>query len=736
LRWFVSFKGVPLRYKILFILSTPALLFGVLNLLFPLDIDKLHKPRSTVIYDAKGNIAHIHLSSDGFVRMELSSKGLTKEIREVLLNYEDRYFYYHFGINPLSIIRAIVFNLQHQRTIGASTLSMQLARMMSDNPRTLRAKLSEAFRALQIEWRYSKEEILTLYLNNAPFGGNIEGFYSASTLYFGCEPHALSLAQTAYLLSIPKNPNANRPNNNAKRIEYLKRRVLKRVQNYPKEQIVRALKEKIKPHRRALTQHLPHLSQKIQNGQKVYTTIDPELQHSVEKYLYEATKKLAPLRIYNGSALVINNKTMEILAYVGSDDFHSPYSGQIDGIEATISAGSTLKPFVYALALEEGIITPLKNLYDISLSIWGYAPQNYSKRFVGAMSASEALQFSINTIAVELDRVLGEKSLYSLLKKARIDSIDKSKAYYGSAIVLGGSGITLREIAQLYAALANGGVYQKAHYIKGKKSPPIKILSLESSFLISTILANAPRERFSTSWEYLKGVYRIAFKTGTSAHAKDLLTIGYTPNYTVALWQGNFQRTIKVDEKQKPTGISIASPTMLKIFKSLNDNSWFKRPPKVVKKQICQDVIPIGECKNTIEDDAIEGVKLHTPCNLLRAEVLAKLMKSSVVHSMKDLSQHRCYEEWKAYKPLITSPIPNGRYIHSKALPKELKKMKFQCYSFDTNNSIYWLIDNNPPIKAQSKTTLYRYMEEGRHTVRCLDQRSKMQSIKMSIEEM
>jgi len=446
---------------------------------------------------------------------------------------------------------------------------------------------------------------------------------------------------------------------------------------------------------------------------------------------------LAHFNIHNAAAIVLNNKTMEILAYVGSNDFKSPKGGQVNGVVAPISAGSTLKPFIYALALEEGIITPLKNLYDISISLWGYAPQNYSKRFTGVMSASEALQYSINTVAVELDKVLGEHSLYHLLKKAHLRSIDKSKHHYGSSIVLGGSGITLLELAQLYAALANGGVYQESSYLRHPHaSKSIAILTPSSSYLISQILADVPRQRFGASWEYIEGLNRIAFKTGTSAHAKDLLTVGYTPNYTVALWYGNFDRKIKVDTTQKPTGIRIASPTVIKIFKHLNDKSWFSQPSTIKKQKICQDVIALGECKNFIEDSTIEGVELQTPCALLRPEVLAKMMESGTISSMEELQRHGCYKEWSTYKPLIASPIPNAHYIHHKALPNELKKMKFECYSFDTNTTIYWLIDNHPPLQATSKTPLFEYLSEGRHTIRCLDQRSKMQTIEVLVEEM
>jgi len=733
-----------LNFKtLLYLILSLILLVISLNWLYPLDINKLNKPRSTIIYAKDKSILRIHLSSDGFVRLVIKNGKITQNIKDIVINYEDRYFYSHYGVNPFSILRALWFNLNNKRVIGASTISMQVARMMYHKPRTLKSKISEIFRALQLEWIYSKDEILTFYLNNTPYGGNIEGFASASYLYFGLDYSLLSIAQISYLVSIPKNPNRNYPKN-IKRVNYLKKLVLNRIANrdiLTQSILNRALKENIKPKRLDLPHLVPHLTSKIKTGKRVYTTIDIELQQKIEKYLKKSIIKFRKYNIFNASVIVIDNKSMNILAYIGSQDFYDKYhEGENDGVVSIISAGSTLKPFIYALALEKGIITPLKNLYDLPLYISGYKPQNYSKKFIGDITVSSALQYSINTIAVELDRLLKNRSLYELLKRAKILSIDKNKNFYGSSLSLGACGIRLLDLAQLYSLFANGGYYQKASYLKNYKSRKIKILKEESSYLIANILANSPRDSFSSSWEYIKNSNRVAFKTGTSAKAKDLLSIGFTPKYTVAVWYGNFNARLPkiIDNKNdnKLTGFKIASPTLLEIFNILDDKEWFKKPKNIINQKICQDIIEVGECRFYIEDEVIKDVNLSTPCSFLRAEVLAKMMKNGIIKSINNLSSHRCYKKWKSYKPLITSPIDKSRYIHNKSLPNKIKKVKFECYSFENNRTIYWLIDNKKIIKSISSKPIYLYLQEGKHNISCLDQGSKIKTINInSIEE-
>ncbi len=716
------------------------LLFLLLNYLFPLNIERLNKPKSTRIYDRNHQLIGIKLSRDGFLRIPIKKELLNSPIKTTLLAYEDQYFEYHFGVNPLSILRALWFNLTHQGKIGASTISMQVARMMHHKPRTLKQKLIEIFQALQLEWHYSKEEILTFYLNNAPYGGNVEGFASAAFKYFQTPPSSLSLAQIAYLTTIPKNPNANRPKR-GNNLNAIKNSLLQRIKQLGilnPEDYERAIREHIEVNIQNLPNKIPHLQAKIRQESKVYTTIDMPIQTQVEKILANQIKRVKRFNIHNASAIIIENRSMDIIAYVGSQDFYDQqHGGQNDGLTSLISPGSTLKPFVYALALQKGLITPLKKLFDVPLFIDGYQPTNYTKRYWGEVTATEALQHSLNIPAVELDRLLKEKSLYSLLKKAEISSLTHSKSYYGSSLTLGGMGLSLIENAQLFAMLANGGVYQKASYFQHRTLRESKqLLTPEACYLISNILVNAPRVEFSSSWEQIKNIQRIAFKTGTSAHAKDMLTIGYTPKYTVAVWYGNFSGAAsKAYQGTLATGLKVASPTLFKIFDILEKSSWFKQPKGVVKKEICQDALELGGCKKRIKDDVIVGVNPHQPCSSMRAEVLAYLQEHQTIPSIKSLKSHPCYLEWRAYKPLITSPIDQKTYTHNHLLPKEMKKTKLQCFSFEEKRGVYWLIDHQPPIQSSSAKAIYHYLTPGRHTITCLDEGAKMRTVEIFVEE-
>ncbi len=731
--------------KLIIALLLLFLLFLSLDILYPLDKKRLYKPQSTLIYDRHSELMRLHLSEDGFLRIPIDKASISEDIKKTLLSYEDQYFYYHFGVNPFSLARAILFNMNNQRTIGASTLTMQVARMMHRKKRTLNNKFIEIFMALQLEYYYSKDEILEIYLNNTPYGGNIEGFASASFAYFDTPVESLSLAQIAYLVSIPKNPNYNKPSNK-KRVEQLKNRVLTSLYTsagISMSQYNRAIEESIEAYRHTLANKAPHLSSKFKGGGRVLTTIDLALQESIEMLLQKNIKTLKSLDIHNAMALVIDNKTMQILSYVGSQDFNDKkYFGEVDGLEALISPGSTLKPFVYAKALEKGFITPLKKVYDISLFVNGYKPLNYNEEFLGEVTAKEALQLSLNIPAVELDILLGNSSLYSVLTQAKISSITHPKSYYGSSLVLGGCGITLKELAQLFASFANGGEYENASYLLSQTPKKAKrILAKESAYLISKILVDVPRDSFSSSWEYLKNMPKVAFKTGTSANAIDMLAIGYTPEYTVAVWYGNFSgkqgKALTKEQKKEEqlTGLKASAPTLLDIFKLLKPQQWFTKPEGVIRKKICQDTIVIGECKEFALDDTIKGIQLSPPCELMRAEVLARLFDTGYIKSIQELSSHSCYPLWKSYKPLITSPLHGSKQIQNRLLPKELKKTKLQCYSFETNSTIIWMINNQSPIHAFSSKPMYRYFDTGKYKIECLDQGAKIGNITVEIDE-
>ena len=725
------------------IITIFVLLWGVIFLLnysFPLNIDRLNKPKSTLVYDREHHLLGVKLSSDGFLRTPLNENSLSFDVKRVVLGYEDQYFEQHFGVNPLAIVRALWFNLTNQKRIGASTITMQVARMMHHKKRTFGQKLIEMFQAFQLEWNYSKEEILRFYLNNAPYGGNVEGFNSASFYYFHLPPSSLSLSQIAYLTSIPKNPNANRPKKK-RDINGIKNRLLKRLfelKLLSNNDYTRAKEEQITVNIQPLPHEIPHLLAKIKQEGEVNTTIDLTLQKKIETLLKKRVKEIEKFGIHNGAILLIENHTMQILAYVGSNDFYDTKNGgQNDGITAIHSPGSTLKPLVYARALEEGLITPQKKVFDLPLFIEGYKPSNYSRTYEGEVTVSDALQHSLNIPAVELDRLLKNRSLYSLLKKVNIHSLTEKKSYYGASLTLGGFGISLKENAQLFAMLANGGRYQKATYLQEQnQTKPIQLLSASSTYLFSNILADAPRLSFSSTWESIKGKSKISFKTGTSAHAKDMLTLGYTPDYTVAVWFGNFSgKSSHPLNGHYPSGLTIASPTLFDVFNLLGEQSWFKKPTTITTKAICQDAIQLGACQHPIKDELIEGVELKNECKTMRAEVLSYLQEHHYINSISDLKEHHCFKEWKSYRPHITSPINQESYTQNQLLPKELKAIKLQCYSFEENQTIYWLIDNEAPIIAESGKPLYHYFEPKKHNISCLDEGAKKRDIEFFSEE-
>ena len=732
------------------------LLFFLLNYLFPLNTNRLNKPKSTLIYDNNNHLIALKLSPDGFLRIPIKKEALNSNVKKIVLAYEDQHFEKHFGVNPFSIIRALWFNLSNQGKIGASTITMQVARMMHNQPRTLSQKLIEMFQALQLEWSYNKDEILTFYLNNAPYGGNVEGFASASFKYFHLPPSSLSLSQIAYLTSIPKNPNANRPKKD-KDINPIKNKLLKRIKELQllnKEDYQRAKIENISVNIQNLPNKIPHLTAKIKKEGEVHTTIDMSIQSQIQNLISSQVKELKGFNIHNASAIVIENKSMDIVAYVASQDFYDrKHGGQNDGVKALVSPGSTLKPFVYVRALEQGLITPLKKLFDVPLFLNGYKPMNYSKTYQGEVTATEALQLSLNIPAVELDRLLKEKSLYNLLKKTNVTSLAKPKSYYGSSLTLGGLGLPLKENAELFAMLANGGVYEQASYLKSLESEtlapnstrlkpsvpnvPKRLLSKEATYLVSNILADSPRLSFSSTWEQMKSMTKVAFKTGTSAHAKDMLTIGYTPKYTVAVWFGNFSGAAsKKYQGVHATGLKIASPTLFKIFNILGKQKWFQKPQGIVKKNICQDAIQLGACKETVKDELITKVLLKDECKSMRAEVLSYLQKQGLLESIEALKKHKCYKKWKSYKPLITSPVHDKTYTYNQLLPNEFKKTKLECYSFEQNSTIYWLIDNQAPIVSYSGKTIYKYLSPTTHDISCIDEGAKLRKIKIFNQEL
>jgi len=360
--------------------------FFLLNKFYPLATNVDY---ATIVTDKDDQVLHAYLSNDEKWRMKTELYEISPTLKKAILHKEDKYFYQHFGVNPFAITRAIANNLvKGKRTSGASTITMQVARLLKPKPRTYKNKLIEVFRALQLELAYTKDEILQLYLNLVPYGGNIEGVKAAALIYFNKAPNHLSLAEITTLSIIPNRPTSLRPGKNDTYLIQERNKWLQRFKEdnlFAPDFIDDALEEAFLAHRYSIPKKAPHLVRKLVNEQpKVHlikSTLNASLQGSVEDIVKNYTRKLKNYNIQNAAVLVVNNTNSEVVAYIGSADFYNDEDGgQVNGIEAIRSPGSTLKPLIYAMGFDKGNISPKLKVEDLPVDFSGYSPTNYSDK--------------------------------------------------------------------------------------------------------------------------------------------------------------------------------------------------------------------------------------------------------------------------------------------------------------------------------------------------------------------
>ncbi|QKF64721.1 penicillin-binding protein 1C [Campylobacter corcagiensis] len=699
-----------------------AVTFAILNTLFPLE--KIAVSQSKILYDKNGEIISMKLSDDGY--WKYSADEIPPLIKKSVINFEDKYFYNHFGVNPFSIIRAFFHNLTHDNKIGASTITMQVARIIEPKKRSYKNKIIEIFRAFQLELNYSKDEILNIYFNIAPYGGNIVGIKAASKFYFDKDLDELSISQIALLSIVPKNPNENRLDKN-KNLNALKNRVLKELLDdkiIDESAYKRALKESFTPKRYDAKNRAFHYSNLAFKNGIISSNLDLNLQNEIENIIKKEMINFNKFDLFNASAVVIDNLKMEVVAYVGSHDLKSK-DGFNDGVMAKRSVGSTLKPFIYALALENGLITPKQNLIDAEIYLGDYAPKNYTKDFLGEISATDALIFSLNTPAVFLNSNLGENSLYELLKKANLKV--KEKSFFGESIALGSVPLNLLELTHLYTIFANEGELlplEIAGEIKGEK---ITLLSKQSSFLVSQMLLQTPRSYLNSVWQSTVDMPLIAFKTGTSANWIDLHTIAFNKNYTVGVWLGNFN--------SKPTsgltGGDSSAKIVFEIFRYLNKRKnleFISKPEGISKKNICLDSFVFKECKNLQKDFVIDGVSLVDKCTLITNEQINYLLKNAFITS-DDLKQSPCFGYFKDIKPLIAYPANRSK------MSSFYGKINTKCISF-LGDEVYIKVDDEKYEKFRSGSEIVLNLSSGFHTIKCLDEYSNLATSEIFLEEL
>ncbi|WP_312390165.1 penicillin-binding protein 1C, partial [Pseudomonas sp.] len=520
--------------------------------------------------------------ADGVWRYPVSPDEVSPLYLQALLTYEDRWFYRHPGVNPLALARAAWLNLSGGRVVsGGSTLSMQVARLLDPHERTLAGKSRQLWRTLQLEWHLSKQQILQIYLNRAPFGGTLQGVAAASWAYLGKSPKQLTPAEAALLAVLPQAPSRLRPDRHPQRAQQARDKVLQRLGEYQvwsAQQVAEAREEPLLLAPRQEPALAPLLARRLNTANSpplIRTTLDASLQRRLEDLLLGWRARL-PERT-SAAILVVETQTMATRAYIGSIDIGDARRfGHVDMVHALRSPGSTLKPFLYGMALDDGLIHSESLLQDVPRRYGDYRPGNFSMGFSGPVSASSALALSLNLPAVQLLEAYGPKRFAAQMRMGGMPLILPPLAEPNLSLILGGAGSRLEDLVGGYAALARAG--QSAQVRLQPQDPLLerRLLSPGAAWIIRRILSGQARPDRDPHAELVQRP-QLAWKTGTSYGFRDAWSVGVGPRYLIGVWIGRPDGTPVPGQ----FGLASAAPLMLQVHDLLSnrDSQRGIRPP-------------------------------------------------------------------------------------------------------------------------------------------------------------
>lgn len=745
---------------------------------------------SKSFYDSKGELLKISLSEKDNYRVFVNLDEVNPDYIKAILLYEDRFFYYHLGVNPFSLARSFWQSfVVGDRIYGASTISMQVARMKFDiRSNKILGKLKQIFYAIKIERHYTKKEILTAYINLLPFGGNIYGVETASRVYFKKSSKNINLLEALNLAIIPQNPTKRAPK--AYELADLEKNKLLKFENKEILQAQKNLLQKWQTKygkdsslknfiglnlavgtRSDLPNFAPHFVNFMQDldlsnfNYKIYTSLDLNLQQKAEIIISDYIKEKSKYGIKNAVALIVDSKTLEVKALVGSANFNDvEISGQVDGTSALRSPGSTLKPFAYALALEQGLIHPASMLEDVPSFYGAYQPMNFDFKYRGLLSATQSLLYSRNLPAVYLASRIDNPDLYNFLQLA--DSNLKQDAdYYGMGLVLGGVDLSMRKLVELYAIIANDGFYGQLNYFKNSQANFTKrLLSPEAAFLIFTMLSENPH---NYSYTNFKG--KLAWKTGTSYAFRDAWSIGLAGDYIVGVWLGNFDSS----SNKNLVGASVAVPLWLKLSNYLLSSGIakeLKKPTgalKIRKVEICAATgdLPSRYCPKTKKTWIIDGVsplkveevfrkvKIDKKTNLRLCDyeiadkstyreelfefwsldILNLYKKAGVVTKQAPAYKTTCveYEDEKSDLKII---LPNAKTRVALDLKSGFAKVLFKGRARDSQKFYWFLNDKFIGETKEEEVLVYKTDKVGKFQVKMLDDLARSRKTWLFIE--
>lgn len=764
----------PLRKKRTAILVI--LFIGLLLYIFCLPAKLFQVPYSTLVLDKHGALLDARIANDGQWRFP-AIDSVPDKFAQCLINFEDKRFYVHPGVDPMAIARALKQNLKAGSVIsGGSTLTMQLMRIARKNkPRNLWQKLIESVLATRAEWRYPKDEILAMYASHAPFGGNVVGLRAAAWRYFGIPPHQLTWGQSATLAVLPNAPALIHPGRNRKDLRTKRNGLLKRLKE---KKIISpgdyelAISEPLPDAPKPLPHITPHATQhlikKYGSGKQYTTNLERGWQIRVAEKVRIHQHRLRHNHIYNAAAIVMEVKTGNVIAYVGNTQPQGKenHENQVDIIPSLRSTGSILKPMLFASMLSRGELLPTALVKDLPTTIAGYSPQNYSHRYDGAVPANEALYRSLNIPMVRMLQKHGLEVFQHTLQQAGITTLNKPADHYGLTLILGGGEASLWELTGVYASMARNlnfftthdARYPSASYYAPKllkttyKTPHEQMSGLwNAGALYNTFkaLTHLNRPEQERGWQYYASNQKIAWKTGTSFGFRDGWAIGVTPDYAVGVWTGN------ADGEGRPglTGLSAAAPLMFDIFKLLPADRWFDTPHDALTELVvCSEsgyragphcphtdtlLVPVAGRRFTacpyhqrIQLDK-EGFRVNSSCyppSEMQHKSWFVLPPAMAWYYQKAHPDYRPLPPWRADcaasagKPLqLIYPSDGATLFLPLDFDGNRQETVFQAAHNQPDATVYWYVDATFIGKTEGTHEMSLALNAGKHTLTLMD---------------
>lgn len=760
------FKQLSITRKVIFILIT----ILVIAYIFCLPRQLFHVPYSTVVTDRNGELLGARIASDGQWRFPPRTT-TPEKVKQCLITFEDRHFYHHWGVNPVSTGRAAYQNLKNKRIVsGGSTLTMQTIRLARNESRTFGEKFIEMILATRLEFRASKEKILSMYVSHAPFGGNVVGLDAAAWRYFGHSAEELSWAEAAMLAVLPNAPAMIHLSKSRQSLLNKRNRLLKQL--YGRKIIDSstyelAISEPLPDEPHPLPQIAPHLVSRFyqeRNGKYSVSTIDRGIQSQIENVAERWSNEFNRSDIRNLAILVIDIRTNQVVAYCGNVNFERKQSGnQVDVIQAPRSTGSILKPFLYYAMLQEGSLLPHTLLPDIPININGFTPQNFSLQFEGAVPASEALARSLNIPAVTMLQKYGVPKFHTFLRQIGLKTINRPASHYGLSLILGGAEATLWDVTNTYAHMGRSLLQlpqtecslllsdtedsENSEAVTSAKTTDIFQPGAVWQTFNALTEVNRPEE---IDWKSIPSMHPIAWKTGTSHGFRDAWAVGVTPHYAIGVWVGNATG----EGKPGLVGARTAGPVLFDIFSLLPPTQWFKRPGNVfVKTEVCRKsghlkgrfceetdtllILPAGlkteACPyhHLVTLSADETHRIYENCANLEPTIQKSWFTLPPVWEWYYKQHHPEYSPLPPFKPgcgedalqpmQFIYPPMNARIVLPKQMDGSPGYMTAELAHGNPVTTIFWHLDNTYLTQTQDFHKISLQPTPGKHSLTAVD---------------